>query len=250
MWKRKRVNKEWRQKERREREHEKREKSIQRVFFLLLGPHFSGLSQSSIIQSVFFLFFSPEMPGACQAVWPQQSGAQCPVHDSETCLRQKNKAAKRSARFAETQRGCSLEDLNKPPVAVKPNSDGGKRRREGGRGGCQKRKARSLFCSAPSKRWDLPCCDQSQFNRRRLKGNLQGAVKTDRWKLTAVVVPALKRPRASTAGARQRDAVKDTTGLHSCNTPGLWYAKKNPTAPFDRATEAGRAGGFHWTPHK
>lgn len=30
------------------------------------------------------------------------------------------------------------------------------------------------------------CCDQSQFNRHRLKVNLQGAMKADRWGLTAV----------------------------------------------------------------
>lgn len=33
---------------------------------------------------------------------------------------------------------------------------------------------------------DSCCCDQSQFNRQRLKVNLRGAMKADRWGLTAV----------------------------------------------------------------
>lgn len=47
------------------------------------------------------------------------------------------------------------------------------------------------------------CCDQSQFNRHRLKVNLQGAGKADRWELTAFSPTHIKA--VATVAASEED---------------------------------------------
>lgn len=54
------------------------------------------------------------------------------------------------------------------------------------------------------------CCDQSQFNRHRLKVNLQGAMKADRWELTAFS-PTHIKAEANSGGFRGRRALLEAT---------------------------------------
>lgn len=91
------------------------------------------------------------------------------------------------------------------------------------------------------------CCDQSQFNRHGLKVNLQGAMKADRWGLTAVSRTHIKAAATVAASEEdkhfwkeQRDSesaehaglVKRRGMAESVNTKRAWILKRPPSGTF------------------